>query len=188
MDKKEKTGRGLSSEDARLWRQIVRSVTPLHSRDLPIEEFSALLKEKDGGASNKKPEKGLSVPSYRPPVDRPSASVRNPRLDDKTARKLKKGNITIDARIDLHGMTQIRAHDALFRFLKNARERQKRVVLVITGKGRTGDGILRRAVPLWLSEAPFSGFVSGWREAHMSHGGEGALYVRLRRDRYSVMP
>ncbi|MEM1047052.1 MAG: Smr/MutS family protein [Pseudomonadota bacterium] len=98
----------------------------------------------------------------------------------------------IDGRIDLHGMTQRSAHGRLLSFLDQARSHGSRVVLVITGKGvRTPDapgshretGVLRRAVPLWLEEPAFRALVAGYSPAHRSHGGDGALYVRLRRRR-----
>ena len=78
-------------------------------------------------------------------------------------------------------MAELQAHHALQRFLERARQEDARIVLVITGKGERSGGILRRAVPRWLAEPPMSGFVGSWRRAHPTHGGEGALYVRLRR-------
>lgn len=94
----------------------------------------------------------------------------------------------IDARIDLHGMTQTRAHRALSDFLRRAHADGLTFVLVITGKGRSGEseserGVLRRQVPQWLSLPEFRTLVVGFEEAHIGHGGEGALYVRIRRVR-----
>jgi DNA-nicking Smr family endonuclease len=110
-------------------------------------------------------------------------------LDRKTLTRLGRGSTAIDARIDLHGMTQDAAHHRLLRFLEAARGEGARIVLVITGKGApdgpefggAGRGILRRAVPAWLASAPFRLHVSGYESAGRRHGGEGALYVRLRR-------
>lgn len=100
--------------------------------------------------------------------------------------KLSRGRSEIEARLDLHGMTQIRAHRALTGFLHRAHHDGLTFVLVITGKGRSGgeSGVLRRQVPEWLSLPEFRGFVVGFEEAHIGHGGEGALYVRIRRARY----
>ncbi|MEC9344236.1 MAG: Smr/MutS family protein [Pseudomonadota bacterium] len=102
-------------------------------------------------------------------------------MDEKTARKLSKGRLPIDARIDLHGMAERQAHNALRRFLEREWHDDSRIVLVITGKGERSGGILRRAVPRWLAEPPISAIAGSWRQAHPTHGGEGALYVRLRR-------
>jgi DNA-nicking Smr family endonuclease len=103
--------------------------------------------------------------------------------------RLARGGVAIDARIDLHGMTQQAAHGRLVRYLREAQARGHRIVLVITGKGRplgdNGDGevrgVLRRAVPMWLSAAEMRPFVVGFGEAAPPHGGSGALYVRIRR-------
>ncbi|HEX7922805.1 MAG TPA: Smr/MutS family protein, partial [Bradyrhizobium sp.] len=94
----------------------------------------------------------------------------------------------IDARLDLHGMTQLRAHRMLFAFLQRAHSDGLTFVLVITGKGKVGGleserGVLRRQVPEWLSLPEFRSLVVGFEEAHIGHGGEGALYVRVRRAR-----
>ena len=101
-----------------------------------------------------------------------------------------RGRDAIDARIDLHGMTQSEAHDALVRFVRRAQSNGARLVLVVTGKGsgpsRDGErerGVLRRQVPLWLALPEFRPLIVGFDEAHVAHGGEGALYVRLRRIR-----
>jgi len=101
-----------------------------------------------------------------------------------------RGRDAIDARIDLHGMTQSEAHDALIRFVRRAQTNGARLVLVVTGKGSGTSrdaarerGVLRRQVPLWLALPEFRPFIVGFDAAHVAHGGEGALYVRLRRIR-----
>ena len=97
-------------------------------------------------------------------------------------QRVARGKEAIDARLDLHGFTQSEAHAALLRFLRNANARNARLVLVITGKGRGGEiGVLRRQVPQWLGLPEFREFVVGFEDAHITHGGEGALYVRVRR-------
>jgi DNA-nicking Smr family endonuclease len=108
---------------------------------------------------------------------------------------LTRGAVAIDARIDLHGLTQAAAHRKLVRFLLDAQDSGARMVLVITGKGRapksqTADdfgtretGVLRRVVPEWLSAADLRAVVVGFDEAAQSHGGSGALYVRIRKAR-----
>ena len=99
--------------------------------------------------------------------------------------QLSRGRKDIDARLDLHGMTQIRAHRVLLAFLQRAHSDGLTFVLVITGKGKVGGseaerGVLRRQVPQWLSLPEFRSLVVGFEEAHIGHGGEGALYVRVR--------
>ena len=78
-------------------------------------------------------------------------------------------------------MTQTEAHASLLRFIDDMRHQERRTVLVITGKGMLGKGVLRETVPVWLSQMPFKNAVVGFSEAHPSHGGSGALYVRLRK-------
>ncbi|MDK9695926.1 MAG: Smr/MutS family protein [Siculibacillus sp.] len=111
-------------------------------------------------------------------------------IDDRTRRRLVRGAMAIDERLDLHGLTQEAAHAVLRRFLLAARDRGARVVLVITGKGKPGAafemherGVLRRSVPHWLADPALRGVVVGFEEAHLAHGGAGAIYVRLRRRR-----
>ena len=105
-------------------------------------------------------------------------------LDRRLKKRVARGREPIDGRIDLHGLTQAEAHGALLRFLRTASGRDARLVLVITGKGRDGAGergVLRRQVPQWLGLPEFRALVVGFEDAHIAHGGEGALYVRVRR-------
>jgi DNA-nicking Smr family endonuclease len=109
------------------------------------------------------------------------------RLDRRLRQRLARGIIAIDARIDLHGLTQAEAFAQLTAFLRRARRDGARTVLVITGKGGAGDrdasarGVLRRQVPLWLSSSGLREAVIAFAPAAAEHGGTGALYVRLRR-------
>jgi DNA-nicking Smr family endonuclease len=103
-------------------------------------------------------------------------------------QRVARGKEAIDARLDLHGLTQAQAHSALLHFLRDASTRGARLVLVITGKGTRNEGqgergVLRRQVPQWLGLPEFRVFVIGFEDAHVAHGGEGALYLRLRRAR-----
>ncbi|MEZ5843387.1 MAG: Smr/MutS family protein [Hyphomicrobiaceae bacterium] len=112
-------------------------------------------------------------------------------FDRKRARKLAAGRIAIDGRIDLHGMRQADAHDALVAFLTRSVARGFRTVLVITGKGGAGAdrspdhtgatrGVLRRNVPRWLAEPALARVIVSFTEAHIRHGGAGALYIHLK--------
>jgi DNA-nicking Smr family endonuclease len=125
-------------------------------------------------------------PAKIPPPPKPQAPPLAP-IGRRERAQLSRGRKEIDARIDLHGMTQIRAHRALFGFLQRAHQDGLTFVLVITGKGKVGAeaerGVLRRQVPQWLALPEFRSLVVGFEEAHVGHGGEGALYVRVRRVR-----
>ena len=104
-------------------------------------------------------------------------------IDKRQAERFRRGKTPIEGRIDLHGRTQQQAHDDLHDFVAGAHSAGKRMVLVITGKGMRdeGRGVLRRQVPLWLALPELRRYVIGFEDAHVGHGGEGALYVRVRR-------
>jgi DNA-nicking Smr family endonuclease len=110
-------------------------------------------------------------------------------LGRRLKQKIGRGSEPIDARIDLHGMTQASAHGALAHFLRRAQHDGARLVLVITGKGKAGAdphaerGVLKRQVPLWLESPELRALVVGFEAANIGHGGAGALYVRMRRAR-----
>ncbi len=123
----------------------------------------------------------IAVPKPSKPAVPPLAP-----LGRRERTRLSKGRSEIDARLDLHGMTQTRAHRRLLAFLQRAHHDGLTFVLVITGKGVAGGaerGVLRRQVPQWLALPEFRTLVVGFEEAHIGHGGEGALYVRIRRAR-----
>lgn len=176
----------MTAEDRRLWEEVRRSVKPLAPERFDIDLPAITGADDDADGETKPDTLGKAInrppflPSWQPPARTPA--IKKPgMLDDQTVRKLKKGRLAIDARIDLHGMAEHQAHSALNRFIENARRADHRIVLVITGKGERSGGILRRAVPRWLAEPPLAAMVGSWRQAHVSHGGEGALYIRLRR-------
>jgi DNA-nicking Smr family endonuclease len=172
--------RRLSDDERTLWRGFARGVKPLRrsadveldwAPDQPVRRSRAQVarQERDANA--------------RPP---PALAQFDRRLRQRVAR----GQATIDARLDLHGMTQTQAHAALLRFVAKAQAQGATLALVVTGKGAGAGaegtaaserGVLRRQVPLWLSLPEFRRFVVSFEQAHGSHGGEGALYLRLRR-------
>ena len=147
----------------------------------------------DGGPAGKKA--AGPKPAVRPPplpMGLPAATGgggdpdlthgRAPGLDRRTQTRMRRGQIDIEARIDLHGMTQEQAHRALHAFLLGSREAGRRAVLVITGKGRhSGEGVLRDAVPRWLNEDSIRPMIRAFSHAAPKHGGQGALYVLLKR-------
>src|SRR5262249_39337291 len=132
----------------------------------------------------------VHAPRPRAPTPAPPPPPLAP-LERRLRQRLARGSETIDRRLDLHGLTQREAHAALAHFLRASQTHGVRIVLVVTGKGARdagGDpfaerGVLRRLGPQWLAAAEFRSLVVGFEAAHLGHGGEGALYVRLRRRR-----
>ncbi len=181
--------RVLSYEERVLWTTVTKAIAPLRATarlapdalDEPVTEITKPARP----AARPKRASPPSAPHKPAPPPAPSLTPLSRRMKRGVAR----GKQAIDARLDLHGLTQAQAHSALLHFLRNAHARDARLVLVITGKGaknlgRGGEpGVLRRQVPQWLSLPEFRSFVIGFEDAHIAHGGEGALYVRLRRAR-----
>jgi DNA-nicking Smr family endonuclease len=183
--------RRITDEERALWRSVTRSVSPLrrHRRnnddDVSADAPAATgAKPKPAKANQAKPKVSAPLPQWSaPPPPKPPALAE---LDRRARQRLARGSEPIDARLDLHGRTQGEAHTALIRFLRKAQAGDARTVLVITGKGgdATGErGVLRRQVPLWLALPEFRSLVVGFGPAAIGHGGEGALYVRVRRGR-----
>jgi DNA-nicking Smr family endonuclease len=178
--------RALSEEERELWDTVAKQVKPLRKHRVA----------KAHAAPRAEPSPGVPVTrpasSPRPITVAPAPRVTKPAmpplapLGKRERTKLSRGRSEIEARLDLHGMTQLRAHRALTGFLHRAHHEGLTFVLVITGKGRSGgeSGVLRRQVPEWLSLPEFRTFVVGFEEAGIGHGGEGALYVRIRRARF----
>ncbi|HHS94247.1 MAG TPA: DNA mismatch repair protein MutS [Rhodobacterales bacterium] len=190
--------RALRKEELELWKKVVEQAEPLH-REMPeVGEKSSLARP----VVTKRP----PVPQFRlgekakpklpPHITAPSirehVASQPVQMDWKQHKKMKQGRIRPEARIDLHGMTIAQAHPALGRFILDASTNGLRLVLVITGKGKTKPntgpiperhGVLRHQVPHWLHNAPLKQHVLQITEAHVSHGGQGAYYVYLRRSR-----
>jgi DNA-nicking Smr family endonuclease len=172
-------------DDLDLWNRLAETVTPIRHRgrrpkNVVLPKTSAAAPKPSRIKTPAAPALPMPVP---PPLATPGPTATKPTVDRRTARKLKRGDVSIDARIDLHGSTQAEAHRRLERFLHDAHASGLRLVLVITGKGfRDGEpGVLRASVPRWLGEAPNRHRVLGFTNAAPKDGGDGALYVRLRR-------
>lgn len=172
--------RRLSEEDIALWRAVTRGVArrpgavlPESNVEAPEKPAKAII-QTNPDATTPPPSRRSGVPSLEP-------------LERRARQRLARGMMGVDAAIDLHGMRQHDAHVALHRFLGRAQRNGAKIVLVITGKGDTrpaegfDTGILRRSVPLWLGAPEWRPLVVGFEEATRSHGGSGALYVRIRR-------
>jgi DNA-nicking Smr family endonuclease len=165
-------GKG-NNDDTELWRFVTQTVRPFNRRKVAPTPAKA-----DPDAVKMRP--AASVPQQ---VSPPRNTVRQPPgigLDTATRTKLKKGQLPIEARLDLHGMTQEEAYAALRRFIRIAEANRARTLLVITGKGRVGGGVLRRMTPLWLAESDLKDVVLTIVPARPKDGGEGAFYIRLR--------
>jgi DNA-nicking Smr family endonuclease len=181
--------RALPHGEAELWRSAMRDVRPLQRRP------KTAAAPPDAPPEMPPPRRSAAIAA---PASRPLAPLedgRAPGLDKRTAERLKRGRYPIEARLDLHGMVQEEAHRALTGFVAEAAARGQRCVLVITGKGLrrlaeaqeaplSGDlGILRAAVPRWLGEPALRPHILAVTAAQPRHGGGGALYVLLRRQR-----
>jgi DNA-nicking Smr family endonuclease len=182
-DRSSRRARTLSTDEHRLWSAVTRSIKPLGRRK-PAESVRAT-------PAGEKP--GTAAPAAPPPARRsvPVESKPPPlaTLERRLRQRLAKGSVSIERRLDLHGLTQRQAHDALRGFIRAAQAEGARIVLIVTGKGTREQspdpfaerGVLRRLVPQWLHSGEFRPFVVGFETATVGHGGEGALYVRLRR-------
>ncbi|UFS66062.1 Smr/MutS family protein [Paracoccus denitrificans] len=194
--------RGLSAEDKALWSRVAATAVPLHparKQAEPAPEPRPLKKPPAmpqvaplplaGLRIGGKPGAGTTRLDLSPPP-REALHAQPLRMDHKTHRQMSRGKLVPEARIDLHGMTLAVAQPVLTRFILQARAEGRRLVLVITGKGREGGpdaplpvrpGALRHNVPHWLHMPPLNAMVLQVRPAHRRHGGEGAYYVYLRR-------
>jgi DNA-nicking Smr family endonuclease len=188
----------LGPDDEALWQRIKDSTKPLeaHPRHLPAVagETSEMPPAK---RARRKDLAGSTTASKAPAPSRPppSAKPAPAPIERRLARRLSRGAAEIEARLDLHGMRQQEAQQALHRFLLSAQVRGQRLVLVITGKGSRGAseeagfmpdrdaGVLRRALPRWLELPQFRELVISCAPAHRRDGGEGAFYLRLRKAR-----
>ena len=182
--------RALSEEEHALWESVARQTKPLRKKPRAAKTHVAAPDVETPAAAKSALPPRLSPSAKIPRAAKPDVPPAPPPLAPLGRRErsqLSRGRKEIDARLDLHGMTQARAHRALSGFLQRAHGEGLTFVLVITGKGKMGSeserGVLRRQVPQWLNLPEFRSLVVGFEEAHIGHGGEGALYVRIRRSR-----
>jgi DNA-nicking Smr family endonuclease len=174
--------RDLTVEERELWRAVTATIQPLHGRAL--------------GSQQPSDSRSRHLPEPSPPAEARKGLANGPRplgvIDRRLKRELTKGRLEIDARLDLHGFRVGEAHARVMDFLLRSREGGARVVLIVTGKGSRPNphqrqaleseiGILKRQTPLWLADPRLRHIVAAFGEAAQTHGGQGALYVRLRR-------
>jgi DNA-nicking Smr family endonuclease len=181
--------RPLRPEERQIWGIVAATVHPLPGKATPIlpavdgdgQAAPAVRVGKSGPGSESALRPAIPHPTSAPP--RPSSPSREGKKDIEPRRKhrIAKARDPIGARLDLHGLDQDRARGVLERFLSSAWDEGYRAVLVITGKGVQGDGILKRRTPEWLAAPHLAHIVAGISDAARHHGGEGALYVALKR-------
>jgi DNA-nicking Smr family endonuclease len=175
--------RGLNAQEQKLWSEVTRSVAPLRRQPLPADPELPMAP----GKTKLDPKPSRAPARSAPPAPRPTAPLEA--FDRRLKQRLVRGTEAIDARVDLHGKTQSEAYAALFSFLRKAQSDGAKFVLVITGKGGSARedgserGVLKRQVPQWLRLPEFRRYVLGFEDAHHRHGGAGALYLRIKRQR-----
>jgi DNA-nicking Smr family endonuclease len=174
--------RRLSDEEIALWTEVARSVARRRGAALPTPSNSVR----------------AARPTVPPPITPEPAAARSMKpaapplapIERRLKRDLSRGRAAIDGALDLHGLTQAEAHQALRGFLRHSQAQGARLVIIVTGKGGATDewsgwpnerGVLKRLTPQWLRESDLRSVVLGFEEAGRAHGGSGALYVRLRR-------
>lgn len=183
--------RRLTKENREIWDRLRQTVRPLRKRRAakPTEPPEPRVESEKPEEKRARAKRPTAAPSVQQPKA-PAPPALAP-FEEKTLRRLGRGLVEIDARIDLHGMRQERAHATLVSFLRHSQARGDRIVLVVTGKGKAGEGgrgVLRQAVPGWLSLPDLRELVVGFEEAGRRHGGTGALYIRIRRRRAARLP
>lgn len=194
------TRRKLTEEEIELWKKVVKQAERLHPEKAQSVHTAPLPKPKPQKAVQFRADlfevgsKAVTAPTrhdLKPAISFALAG-RGVQMDEKSYRRMKRGKLRPEGKLDLHGMRIDSAHPALTRFILSAQASGKRLVLVITGKGKDRDepgpmpvprGVLRHKVPQWLALPPLAQAVLQVSQAHLSHGGEGAYYVYLRRSR-----
>ena len=179
--------RPLRPEELRLWSAVAATVHPMAGKaapspPAPSEPARPAEPAKAAATAAPMPLTPFTIGQHAAPPRRlapPAVAAHD--IEPRRKHRIARERDPIGARIDLHGMTQDRARAALAAFLRRAWDEGFRAVLVITGKGYTGDGVLRRRTPEWLADPALRDIVAGVSEAHRRHGGEGALYVALKR-------
>ena len=191
-----KKSRILSSEEGELWENFVSSITPIEKKEnleLRKLEVNEENRKQNIFNSNIKIKKDFLFQAINH-EKKPLKTYNFSQIDRKILKKVKNGQINPEALLDLHGMNVENAYQKVKEFLSECSERNKRLILIITGKGERKDqdesfgreysiGVLKKTVPSWLREKDNNRLILGYTIAHKKHGGEGALYIYLRRNR-----
>ncbi len=173
----------MNEDDKKIWDFISKDVKKI-DKNVKNNEVLSNYRENNSPKKNKPAKKNISWSEpvsveYRISEITKENKSKFSEIDRKTLRNIKKGKIVAQAVLDMHGMKQDEAHDALFKFLLSCKSQNKKYVLVITGKGEEGKGVLKKNTPLWLSSPPLSDMVKSFSTALPQDGGSGALYVFL---------
>ncbi len=166
-----KKQRDLTTDEKKLWRRVAASVKTRRPLPAEVEEAEEKLA----------PKRAVPTAASKAVAPAPHAKPAPPPQHRGNEKRVRRGKLEIGASFDLHGHTQESGRAALERFLRAAHRRGDRTVIVITGVGRGGEGVLRRRLPEWLAERDIRPLVSGYAPAHRAHGGSGAFYVFLKR-------
>jgi DNA-nicking Smr family endonuclease len=171
----------MPASDEKVWAEYTKTVKRLarqNAKDAAAQPY-------DGGKAGAKKTAALPppLPQRISGVNKHKARPALTPLDKKTERRLRQGATTLEARLDLHGLTREKAFTALTRFVETQAAQGKRRLLVITGKGPKGESVLRASLPRWCAEPPVGGYVLSLLPAAPKHGGGGAWYVVLRRQK-----
>ena len=189
--------RKLRPEERELWEKVAETATPMRSADLLSTHRLVLPKSLEARLAVTPPKiTDFKIGAKSQPkldtayID--SVSKLHSKMDAKAYGKLTRGKLKPEAQLDLHGMTMSEAYPVLQNFILRSAQLQRRLVLVITGKGKSKSdrgliperyGVLRHNVPFWLRQAPLENVILETTLAHQRHGGDGALYIYLRRNR-----
>lgn len=175
----------ISDDDRRIWARVTGTVTPPHARKavrvaVDAPDPAPAIPVAPRSAKPIRP----ATPKIAPPTPvapRPPSLRAPDELEPRRQRRLSRERDPIEARLDLHGYGRFEAEDVLRAFLLSSRARGLGAVLVVTGQGRRGGGVIRASIIEWLHAPALRGVVSGFASAHRRHGGEGAIYVTLKR-------
>lgn len=179
-------GRSLTKTEIEVWRAVAETVQKrmpgVHLPARPDGPRQAAAKQ--GALGPAEPPRASTVPGWSPPAQKHAPQPAD--VERGLRRKIAGGRQPVEAKLDLHGYRQAEAHARLAGFVQQSHREGRRLILVVTGKGRGANGafedrgVLRRLVPLWLAEPRLSPLVVAFGEAGRGHGGEGALYIHLR--------
>lgn len=184
---------GQQDEDRVLWEKVAQTVKKRNLRQA-LQPIKQQKKAKRAWKANSRtdylqpfqsvPEKAKTISAETMPADLRIGEISG--IDRSSARRMQRGQMQIEGRLDLHGLSQEQAHKQLVSFISGAVQQNFRNVLIITGKGREGHGILRQQVPIWLKDGVLRKHVNAISYAQPQDGGTGALYIRLKRQRGEV--
>jgi DNA-nicking Smr family endonuclease len=177
------TTRKPSVDEQALFREAMQGTKPIARKKRAVQSPPPAKPEGVAAKPSAAKLRPIPVVATRPSAARPIEAGRIADLDKRTGERFKRGEMAIDAKIDLHGLTQAEAHDRLQGFLAKAAAGGKRCVLIVTGKGAGGWGVLRDSVPRWLNEPALRRHLLAFSQAQARHGGAGALYALLKRKR-----